>query len=40
MSEEDKWEVAMYEYVQELRKLRLRCVAKYGMRANAWFGIK
>lgn len=40
MSEEDKWEVAMYEYVQVLRQIRLKLVGKYGMRANKWFGIK
>jgi hypothetical protein len=40
MTEQDKYEIALYEYVQELRKLRLRCVAKYGIRANDWFGIK
>ena len=40
MNEVDKFEVALYEYVQVLRKIRLKLVGKYGMRANDWFGIK
>ena len=40
MTEADKFELALYEYMLVLRQIRLKCVRKYGKRANDWFGIK
>lgn len=40
IAERLQFERAMKDYKKVIRKLRLKAVAKYGNKANDWFGIK